>query len=32
VLEQLIIEYPKSALTPIGRRRLAELREQVPSS
>ncbi|UCC82363.1 MAG: tetratricopeptide repeat protein [Gemmatimonadota bacterium] len=32
LLEELIIEYPESALTPIGRRRLAELREEVPRS
>jgi predicted Zn-dependent protease len=30
LLEELIIEYPESALTPIGRRRLAELRDEVP--
>ena len=32
VLETLIIDYPDSALTPIGRRRLAELKQQVPRS
>ncbi len=32
ILEQLIIEYSESALTPIGRRKLAELREEVPRS
>jgi TolA-binding protein len=32
LLEMLIIEYPNSALTPLGRRRLAELREEVPRS
>ncbi len=31
-LESLILEYPQSALTPIGRRTLAELREEVPKS
>jgi len=30
-LERLILGYPDSALTPIARRRLAELREEVPS-
>ncbi|NIR44053.1 MAG: tetratricopeptide repeat protein [Gemmatimonadetes bacterium] len=32
LLETLIIEYPGSALTPIGRRRLAELEGEVPRS
>lgn len=32
VLERLIIDYPASALTPIARRRLAELQERVPRS
>ncbi len=32
ILETLIIDYPESALTPIGRRRLAELREELPRS
>lgn len=32
ILESLILEYPNSALAPIARRRLAELREQVPHS
>ena len=30
LLEKLILGYPESALAPIGRRRLAELRQQVP--
>lgn len=29
LLEQLILEYPESAMAPIGRRRLAKLREEV---
>jgi predicted Zn-dependent protease len=32
ILETLILEYPESALTPLGRRRLAELKEEVPRS
>lgn len=32
LLERLIIDYPASALTPIARRRLAELQERVPRS
>ncbi len=32
LLEALILDYPESALTPLGRRRLAELREEVPRS
>ncbi len=32
LLETLILDYPDSALTPIGRRRLAELKEEVPKS
>ena len=32
VLETLILDYPDSALTPLGRRRLAELKEEVPRS
>jgi tetratricopeptide (TPR) repeat protein len=32
LLEKLILDYPESALTPLGRRRLAELREEVPRS
>jgi tetratricopeptide (TPR) repeat protein len=32
LLEELILEYPESALTPLGRRRLAELKEEVPRS
>ncbi len=32
LLERLILDYPESALTPLGRRRLAELREEVPRS
>ncbi len=32
LLEALILDYPDSALTPLGRRRLAELREEVPRS
>lgn len=32
ILETLILDYPDSALTPLGRRRLAELREEVPRS
>ncbi len=32
LLEELILDYPESALTPIARRRLAELRQQVPRS
>jgi TolA-binding protein len=32
LLEDLILEYPESALTPIGRRRLAELKEEIPRS
>jgi tetratricopeptide (TPR) repeat protein len=32
LLEKLILDYPDSALTPLGRRRLSELREEVPRS
>jgi hypothetical protein len=32
LLEDLILDYPESALTPIGRRRLAELKEEIPRS
>ena len=32
LLETLILEYPESALTPLGRRRMAELKEEVPRS
>ncbi len=32
LLEDLILRYPDSALTPVARRRLAELREEVPRS
>ncbi len=32
LLESLILDYPESALTPIARRRLAELEQQVPRS
>ncbi len=32
LLETLILGYPESALTPIARRRLAEIRQQVPRS
>ncbi len=32
LLETLILQYPESALTPLGRRRLAELKEEVPRS
>jgi hypothetical protein len=32
LLERLILDYPESALTPLGRRRLAEIREEVPRS
>jgi len=32
LLETLILDYPDSALTPLGRRRLSELREEVPRS
>jgi len=32
LLETLILEYPESALTPLGRRRMAELKDEVPRS
>ncbi len=32
LLESLILEYPESALTPLARRRLAELSGEVPRS
>ena len=32
LLERLILDYPDSALTPLGRRRLAELKQEVPRS
>lgn len=32
LLETLILDYPDSALTPLGRRRLAELKQEVPGS